>query len=316
MSDKSDSIFRRYYSQEQFQDRFLTDPADAMDVVIPVIHTNELWEKNLISIYREVPVNRLLIGDGGCLDDSIVVAQRFPRVQVFDHKSYVSLGYSIRKLIEAVETEWFIYLHSDVYLPDGWFDTMKRYRSQYDWFGCPMQHTIMVEYRLVDNVRPYAGSQIGRKAAFEKGLSRIDDDYVYRQEDFIFENVVASAGFKNGRVEDAFHYHQTLRKPSKWERKVQKVGIQTEQSREEELRTWTMQGKGIIKYLMPTSDWVISEVRTSVRRLSELGGFDLQEFRRWTAATNPAWLPYVSKRRPLRQRVGAFLRAARDLARG
>ena len=116
--------FRAIIGAEPFADRFATDSARAVDVIIPIVHTNELWRSNLISIYREIPVNRLLIGDGGCIDDSLEVARQFPRVEVLDHRNFTSLGYSIRHLIEAVETEWFVYLHSDVFLPPGWFETM------------------------------------------------------------------------------------------------------------------------------------------------------------------------------------------------
>src|SRR6185295_14464033 len=161
------SIFREYFSEQSFVDRLASSPDDAVDVIIPIIHTNELWRANLLSLYREIPIARLLIGDGGCIDNSIDVVRQFPRVEVHDHRKFVSLGFSLRKLIEAVRTEWFIYVHSDVYLPRGWFDTMRKHQASYDWFGCPQQMTVLVEYRHVDHARPYAGSQMGRKAAFD-----------------------------------------------------------------------------------------------------------------------------------------------------
>ena len=81
-------IFARYYAKEEFVDRYASRPEGAVDVIIPVLASNELWEKNLISIYREIPVNRLLLGDGGCADDTIAIARKFPRLQVLDHTSY------------------------------------------------------------------------------------------------------------------------------------------------------------------------------------------------------------------------------------
>src|SRR5690349_4286459 len=93
--EDSRSIFARYYTDEPFVDRRATDAAGAVDVIIPVIHTNEMRRANLRSIYREIPVNRLLLGDGGCIDDSLEVACEFPRVQVLDHRSFKSLGYSL-----------------------------------------------------------------------------------------------------------------------------------------------------------------------------------------------------------------------------
>lgn len=286
------SIFQAYYAPEAFEDRFERNPNDAIDIIIPVIHTNELWEKNLISIYREIPVRRLLISDGGCTDNSIEIVRRFPRVEVLDHRQYVSLGYCLRKLIEAVESEWFVYLHSDVYLPHGWFEAMKEHRREYDWFGCPQRITAMVEYPNVDMLsgerRPYAGSQMGRKAAFVDGLARIDDDYVYRQEDLVLLDVIERQGFRHGFVEDIFHYHQVMHKESPWARKLKSVAVKVEWSRNEEIRASMMQIKGIVKYLEP-SPVLALEVETHLRGLIELGAINQDEFKQWVLATNPVW---------------------------
>lgn len=183
MSTSEDpSIFAQYYSDEPFVDRYAIDRTDAVDVIIPVIHTNELWRKNLISIYREIPVNRLILGDGGCIDGSIDLARQFPRVEVLDHHSFISLGYSLRHLIEAVETDWFVYLHSDVYLPPDWFAAMAVHRSDYDWFECDQRITVMADYKLdvANDARAFSGSQMGRKATFAGVVSKIDDDFLYR----------------------------------------------------------------------------------------------------------------------------------------
>ena len=295
MNERENSIFREFYTPQPFVDRYLEQPEKGVDVIIPVIHTNELWEANLFSFYREIPIHTLLIGDGGCIDDSIAIAQKFPRVQVLDHRNYVSLGYSIRKLIEAVEAEWFIYVHSDAYLPSGWFDAMYKHQADYDWFGCPMRHTVMIEYEGDYGERPWAGSQMGRKYAFENGLNRIDDDYVYRQEDFVFADIVSKSGFKEGKVTDTFHYHQTMRKPTPWSRNLTRVKMDLEMSREEEVRTWDMQAKGIIKYLQPSSPWLIHDVEAGVYKLLELGELDWNEFKKWVKETNPIWLPYIQK---------------------
>jgi uncharacterized protein Smg (DUF494 family) len=290
----SESIFQRYYKHEPFEDRFARNPDGAIDVCIPVIHTNELWEKNLISIYRDVPVNRLLISDGGCKDNSIAIAQKFPRVTVLDHRAYKSLGYCLRKLVEAVETEWFIYVHSDVYLPDGWFDAMRAHQPKYDWFGCPQRITVQVEYpnvdKMFDEVRPYAGSQMGKRAAFIDNIQKIDDDYVYRQEDYVMASMVAEE--RHGRIEDTFHYHQVLHKDSPWARKLKRVAVQVEWSREEEIRASTMQVRGIIKYLAP-SRILTMEAEVHIRRLVELGATTLPEMMQWITRTNPAWLPHI-----------------------
>lgn len=316
------SVFKTYYSSESVEDRFLSDPTAAIDVVIPVIHTNELWRKNLISIYREVPVRRLLLSDGGCNDNTLEIAAEFPRVEVLDHRAYVSLGYCLRKLIEAVETEWFAYLHSDVYLPPGWFEAMRRYQGEYDWFGCPQRITALVEYSHVDSMsglrRPYAGTQMGRKAAFMPGICSIDDDYVYRQEDLVLLDVIERHGFRHGFVEDMFHYHQVMHKDSPWARKLVSVKVAVEWSREEEIRAANMQVKGITKYLRPSLALAI-EVETQLLRLIQLEAMTLDEFTVWLRSVNPEWLAWIKpwrirlmsysvRLRPLAHRLYSFMR--------
>jgi glycosyltransferase involved in cell wall biosynthesis len=297
------SIFEQYYSATEFHDRFAKNQADAIAVIIPTVHTSELWRANLLSIYREVPVKQLLIGDGGCIDETIEIAKEFPRVVIHDHRSYKSLGFSIRKLIEAVETDWFIYLHSDVYLPEGWFDKMISHKGQYDWFGCRMQQTVMVEYDNGYGERPYAGSQIGRKAVFSEGLGRIDDDYVYRQEDFVFSDIVSRGRGREGKIDDVFHYHQTIKKASPfWNPRNVKVKISQELSKEEELRVWDTQFRGIIKYLQPTSQWAISDAGHSAYTLIKMNVITRSDLYAWVEKVNPVWLPIV-KQQLLKQRI-------------
>lgn len=315
MRENSTSIFREYYQDTPFVDRYAREPERAVDLIVPVIHTNEIWRANLLSFYREVPVRNLLIGDGGCIDDSIEIAREFPRVKVLDHREYKSLGYSIRKLIESVEAEWFIYVHSDAYLPPGWFDAMQSHTEEYDWFGCPMRHTIMVDYELDYGLRPWAGAQMGRRTAFGESLSRIDDDFVYRQEDFVFSDVVRRTGGREGKVTDTFHFHQTMRKPSPYARRVTDVRVQVEIPPEEEVRTWAMQGRGLVKYLEPTGKWVREEAAISVERMIDLGETTWDEFANWVEATNPEWLPFLAGERRRRERQARVQRIVSALKR-
>jgi hypothetical protein len=288
------SIFERYYSHEPFADRYATNSDGAVDIIIPVLHSNELWRSNLISIYREVPVHRLRLGDAGCKDDTLAIAREFPRVEIYDHSSFKSLGYSVRELIKSVETEWFCYFHSDVYLPEGWFDTMRAHQAEYDWFGCPMRITALVEFPLVDKVRPYAGTQMGRKAAFVGGLDRIDDDYVYRQEDWVFAGIVEDGGFRHGRIEDTFHWHQVMQRvygDDRRARKFKQVRFDVELTQEEEDYAAETQLRGTIKYLKPNA-YHVNSVEINFKSMREQGKIDA-EFHQWVSRTNPEWLAYL-----------------------
>ncbi len=291
------SIFQEYYSKQEFKDRFVADPSDAIDVIIPVYHTNELWRANLISIFREIPVRRLLVSDGGVIDDSIDIVKEFPRVEVFNHRHYKTLGKCVAELIKEVSADWFIYLHSDVYLPERWFGNMIKYKGQYDWFGCPMNLTVLVDYKLNEKGRPYAGSQLGRKAAFMKGIGIIDDDYVYRQEDFVFNKIVEDAGFKTGKIEDTFHYHQLMFRPSKgYDLNVKSIQVITDTNELEVKRTQETQIKGIVKYLDPIDPYMINSFKTHCFQMLMNRQLDYSGFRNWIRQTNPLWLSQFNKK--------------------
>ena len=317
MSAPTTSIFREYYADVPFRDRFAEHPDGAIDVIIPVYHTNELWKSNLLSIYREVPVSRLLISDGGADDESLSVIREFPRVEVLDHRHFKTLGKCVAELIKEVRSEWFAYLHSDVYLPPGWFDVMRQHQSSYDWFGCPMQITFMLTYPFVHKGRPYAGSQMGKRAAFFPALERVDDDYVYRQEDFVFEDVVTRNGFKPGKVENTFHYHQVMFRPSRgYDLQIERVDVVPRISPSEERRSITMQLYGIVKYLQPDSSWVIDNFRISALTALDRQYMTVGEIRSFIEEHNPKWLEIFTPRFLLGRRLRSAARWLRDRSPG
>ncbi len=320
MNAPTKSILKRLFSEQAFVDLYQSRPKEAVDVIIPLAHSNELWQVNLFSIYREIPVNRLLIGNANCDPSFVHVAQGFPRVEIFDHSEHRSLGYSIRKLIEEVKTEWFIYLHSDVYLPAGWFEKMAEHKSQYDWFECRQHLTVLIDFPLdytpVFRQRPFSGAQMGRKTAFKKLLPKIEDDYLLRNEDIIIAGMLENEGFRYGRADDLIHYHQVMQRPGHLQlRKIKSVDVQFDLSKEEEIRTSTMQAKGIIKYLQPTP-WLIGEVQASLDNLQRLKVLCKAEFKEWVRSTNPSWLPYLFKSASFKRRFRNFLSAFYHLIAG
>ncbi len=314
-------IFRQYYRTDiVFKDRYLEEPENAVDVIIPTYNTNPLWRTNLYSIYREIPVRRLLIGDGGCTDDTVEIASEFPRVEIIDQHNRSSLGYCIRELIELVTTEWFVYLHADVYLPSKWFDTMVRYQSRFDWFECDRRKTVLLDYLDVwQNAaeRPYSGSQMGRKKAFEPFLSQIEDDYLYRNEDLVLREMVESNGGSYGRVSEIFHYHQLVNKHGMLEPDFVRVKLTRAQDSEWRIRTFDMQARGIIKYTQPNKRYLIGYVERSLGILRQHSALNSKEFCAWTASVNPDWLPYVKGMRgkfgAIRSEVICIVRSLRKI---
>lgn len=75
----------------------------------------------LESIYRNVPVNRLIVVDGGSTDGTLELIRQYPNVEVIDD-SGGNRATARQKGIMAVETEWFMFVDSDVILCEGWFE--------------------------------------------------------------------------------------------------------------------------------------------------------------------------------------------------
>lgn len=72
------------------------------------------------SIYRNVPVNRLLVVDGGSVDGTLELLQKYPDVKIIEdlHGTRASAR---QKGIDAVVTDWHIHVDSDVILCEDWF---------------------------------------------------------------------------------------------------------------------------------------------------------------------------------------------------
>lgn len=265
-------------------DRAVVEPGlERVDVIVPVKNTRDNWKACLDSFYREIPINRLLIGDGGCTGNTIKIVREYPRVTVFDQSKLNLLGYRIKCLIEEVETEWFVYLHSDVSLPKGWYEEMCKYRGRWDWFECKRilvcpdgkQQELTGQYK---SPRAYSGSQMGNTTVLKKAVESIQDDYLYRTEDIIIQQNVESLGYKYGKAPTTFHYHYAVPRTLTRDEQVQ-LAVQT--------------ARAIIKYLRPTRR-NIATVYGNIQKLSELGAYHKDEWKEWVQKTSPDWSKWIA----------------------
>ncbi|MDH5447750.1 MAG: glycosyltransferase family 2 protein [Candidatus Bathyarchaeota archaeon] len=99
-----------------------------VDVVVLTKNSERTLRKCLSSIYNYVPVNRLIVVDGFSTDKTLKIIRKFNK----KHHNVVLLsekgtrGKGRQKAIEAVTTEWFVFVDSDVILCKGWFKKAKR----------------------------------------------------------------------------------------------------------------------------------------------------------------------------------------------
>jgi glycosyl transferase family 2 len=307
-------------------DRAAREPdAPTLDVIMPLVHANEMFRANLLSIYREVPVGRLLIGNAGVDDATRAVLDEFPRVEMLDQRANATLGACLRQLVEAVATDWFVYFHSDVWLPRGWFDAMWPNRERYEWFECNRRKTMILDYVDAPQntaARPFSGSQMGRRDILQGAVAAIDDDFLYRNEDLIIQELVEAQGGRYGRVSDTWHHHQLINKPGDAEADIAEVRVDRVDDRDWVVRTRQMQWRGIVKYAKPDKDYLVQQVAGSFRELASHDALDCAEALVWTRETDPDWLPQVrsalatfGKAYRIRRQLGVIRRALAEIAR-
>jgi len=96
---------------------------NSIDVVLLTKNSEQTLPNCLDSLYKNVPVHRLIIVDGYSTDNTSVIIdaynQKHRNIEViFDHGTRASAR---QKGIIAVQTEWFMFLDSDVVLCNDWF---------------------------------------------------------------------------------------------------------------------------------------------------------------------------------------------------
>jgi len=74
----------------------------------------------LDSMYANIPVNRLIVVDGGSTDKTIDLIQKYPKTEIIDD-SHGNRATARQKGIEAAETTWHLHVDSDVILCKDWF---------------------------------------------------------------------------------------------------------------------------------------------------------------------------------------------------
>jgi glycosyltransferase involved in cell wall biosynthesis len=100
-----------------------------VDVVIITKNSERMLTECLKSVYKNVPVNRLIVVDGYSTDKTLDILRRFQRkhgnVLVMQDKG--TRATARQKGIAQVETEWFMFVDSDAVLCKDWFKKAEKY---------------------------------------------------------------------------------------------------------------------------------------------------------------------------------------------
>ncbi len=103
-----------------FLDRMKNEPnLEPIDVIMPTLDAEVFLEKCLYSVYKEIPVRKLFVCDGGSKDQTIEILKKFPRVESFVKSDIRTTGKVMEFLMSLVETNWFVQIDSDIVLTYG-----------------------------------------------------------------------------------------------------------------------------------------------------------------------------------------------------
>ena len=274
---------------------------EPIDVLMATLDAEHFIEKCLYTVYREIPVRKLFVCDGGSKDDTLTILKKFPRVEIHNRPDIRTGAKLVEFLISLVGTKWCAFIDSDLELSPGWYDEMRKHEDQYDVLENSV--TILAYHKYIqdkEKLEPLGRSgnlcHLIKKDAMKD--FRCEDDYMWRHTDFLLRQVVEKSGYKYEKIDTTMHTHnETERIPYasdevKSYRKIiindpQYVIIDKKKARLKDIE----HSKGVVKYLDPDFPMAKNYL-----------GFDFlirTLDRKWVEENGPAWLKRYDKARSI-----------------
>jgi glycosyltransferase involved in cell wall biosynthesis len=103
-----------------------------VDVVIITKNSEHMLSECLKSVYKNVPVNRLIVVDGYSTDKTLEIVRRFQKKHgnILLIQDRGNRATARQKGINQVKTEWFMFVDSDAVLCKDWFKKAEKHLGQ------------------------------------------------------------------------------------------------------------------------------------------------------------------------------------------
>jgi len=230
---------------------------EGCDMIVPTHYVDwNYFGSNVKSWIKEIPVKTLYLGcnnpDKGYIESLRTYLSQFASIVVIDQRGIKTLGMQLADLFKRTNTEFVCYCHADARPTPHSFLVLEA--DMEDHVGIVESERVSYPYedpKSFPTVYPYyyyrnrsfSGYQLFRMEAIDDFLQFIEDDYIYRNEDIIFQNVCEEAGF-HYQKSFAMHIHTNSNVNHKWT-------PQGEEGEDARAKTFDMQIKGIVKYCTP-----------------------------------------------------------------
>jgi glycosyltransferase involved in cell wall biosynthesis len=102
---------------------------DRVDVIVLTKNSERLLEECFNSIFENIPVNRLVVVDGYSVDSTVNIVEKYKKKygNVVLLRDNGTRGSARLKGIREVETDWFVFVDSDVVLCEDWYEKAEKH---------------------------------------------------------------------------------------------------------------------------------------------------------------------------------------------
>jgi glycosyltransferase involved in cell wall biosynthesis len=178
---------------------------ETIDVVVPTKDSSATLGIVLEGIRRAIPVNKLIIVDGGSSDATLKIAKKYG-AKIVQEKG--RLGRARYRGALEVETEWFCFIDSDILVYPDWYEKLKRwtYHPKVVWInGLPIEQSNMLKSYARAKFLRHRREMKSVQVALSNSLLKRDvvlecthwlREDIHAGEDLVLYNFVMSKGYQ------------------------------------------------------------------------------------------------------------------------